>query len=181
MPGLMQMVAVGAAAVSTVFAADMFYSNLRKHETGTLHGTARWAVRRDLRRANLLAPHGVLLGRMGRSGLLRSADDAHLLTVAPTRSGKGVAAVIPNLLTYPGSAIVVDPKGENAMVTARARAAMGQRVLVADPWGLTGQELARFNPVAWLDPSSPDLSDDAALLAEALVPAAAASRRRSRR
>ena len=52
---------------------------------------------------------------------LHYTGDRHLLTVAPTRAGKGVAAIIPNLLTYPGSALVIDPKGENAMVTALRR------------------------------------------------------------
>lgn len=160
--------AAAGVAAAGIAIADTLGSP--RHETGSVHGTARWATGRDLRRAGFFAPTGLLLGRGPRGLLLRSASDAHMLTVAPTRSGKGVAAVIPNLLTYPGSVVVVDPKGENAMVTARARAAMGQRVLVADPWGLTGRDLARFNPVAWLDPSSPDLSDDAALLAEALVP-----------
>lgn len=164
------LILAGGAAAGAFAAADLFYSRSNRHETATLHGTARWAAGRDFRASGLLATKGVLLGRVGRSTLLRSADDAHLLTVAPTRSGKGVAAVIPNLLTYPGSVVVVDPKGENAMVTARARAALGQRVLVADPWGLTGREPARFNPLAWLDPDSPDLADDAALLADALVP-----------
>jgi type IV secretory pathway TraG/TraD family ATPase VirD4 len=65
----------------------------------------------------------------------------HLLTVAPTRGGKGVSAIIPNLLMYPGSAFVIDPKGENARITAARRGAgdagrkipgMGQKVYVVD-------------------------------------------------
>src|SRR5216684_3014130 len=57
----------------------------------------------------------LLLGREGRK-LLRLAGEGHILTVAPTRSGKGVSAVIPNLLDHPGSIIATDPKGENFAV-----------------------------------------------------------------
>ncbi|MCV5950975.1 type IV secretory system conjugative DNA transfer family protein, partial [Escherichia coli] len=61
----------------------------------------------------------------------------HVVTVAPTGSGKGIGAVIPNLLTYQGSALVFDPKGENAEVTGRRRREMGQSVHVIDPFGIT--------------------------------------------
>jgi type IV secretion system protein VirD4 len=68
-----------------------------------------------------------------------------LLTCAPTRSGKGVAAIVPNLLTYRGSVLVLDPKGENALITADRRGkgtasipGLGQEVYVVDPWGITG-------------------------------------------
>src|SRR5262249_21643815 len=76
------------------------------------HGTARWGDPRSLRR-----PDGLILGRSGRD-LLRYEAEGHILTVAPTGSGKGVSAVIPNLLDYPGSVVVVDLKGENHAVTA---------------------------------------------------------------
>jgi hypothetical protein len=51
----------------------------------------------------------------------RFRQDGHMLTCAPTGAGKGIGAVIPNLLDYPGSAFVLDLKGENYAVTARAR------------------------------------------------------------
>ena len=76
--------------------------------------------------------------------------------------------MIPNLLTAWRSVIVIDPKGENARVTARTRAAMGP-VHVFDPFGLTGHPSAALNPLDALTPDSPDLGEDAATLAEALV------------
>jgi type IV secretion system protein VirD4 len=92
------------------------------------------------------------------------------LTVAPTRSGKGTTAIIPNLLTYEGSALVIDPKGENAMITAERRVGLKQEVLIVDPWGITGLEpIARFNPLDWLDPNDPDVSENAMMLADAIV------------
>ena len=140
----------------------------RKVAPGT-HGSARFAEGAeiaDLRRA----PEGSLLvGRDPKSGaLLRYDGPAHLLTLAPTRSGKGVGTVIPNLLTAERSVIVVDPKGENARITARAREDLGP-VHVLDPFGLTGRPSSACNPLDILAPDSLDLGEDAATLADALV------------
>ena len=80
---------------------------------------------------------------------------------------------MPTLLTYEGSVLTLDPKGELANVTARRRDAMGQRVCILDPFGVTAERLkdyrAGFNPMALLDPSSPSLIVDAGLIADALV------------
>ena len=98
--------------------------------------------------------------------------DRHLLTVAPTRSGKGTTQIVPNLLTFTGSALVIDPKGENARITARQRKAMGHDVFIVDPWemAVTGdQKPARFNPLDWLVAGDPDITENAMLLADALV------------
>ncbi|WP_237243647.1 type IV secretory system conjugative DNA transfer family protein [Sphingomonas sp. LK11] len=92
----------------------------------------------------------------------------HLLTMAPTRSGKGVGTIIPNLLLADRSIICVDPKGENARVTARARAARG-RVWVPRSVRRLGPAPCRYNPLDRLDPGSLDLAEDANTLADALV------------
>ena len=60
----------------------------------------------------------------------RFRQDGHLLTCAPTGAGKGISGVIPNLLEYPGSAFVLDFKGETYAVTARARRSMGHDVIL---------------------------------------------------
>jgi len=138
------------------------------HETHSAYGAAHWAGRRDLKRIGLFGPDGIVLGRY-RGRLLRHKTDKHLLTLAPNRAGKGVSAIIPNILTWPGSMLVIDPKGENAMVAARRRREMGQSVHVLDSWGITGLGGARFNPLLALQPDSPDLIEDAALLADTLV------------
>lgn len=52
-------------------------------------------------------------------------DDRHVLTVAGSRAGKGVSLIIPNLLLYHGSVLAIDPKGELAAITCRARCQMG--------------------------------------------------------
>jgi type IV secretion system protein VirD4 len=73
--------------------------------------------------------------------------DGHIITVAPTGAGKGRGAIIPNLLRYEGPVIVVDPKGENCRVTARARRAMGHDVKIIDPFGLVTEESDELNPL----------------------------------
>jgi type IV secretion system protein VirD4 len=99
------------------------------------------------------------------------ADDRHVITIAGSRAGKGRAAIIPNMLRYAGSVLAIDPKGELALATARAREALGQRVFVLDPFGSTGGAVAKyeagFNPVAMMRPAS--LIEDAVLIADALV------------
>ena len=138
------------------------------HETGSAYGQATWAKSRDLKREGLFNPNGIVIGRVNGK-LLRYGTDKHLLTLAPNRAGKGVSSIIPNLLTWTGSMLVIDPKGENAIVTARRRRNMGQKVCVLDPWGITGLEGGCFNPLLALSPNDADLVEDAALLADSLI------------
>lgn len=103
----------------------------------------------------------------------------HFLTAAPTRSGKGVSLIIPNLLHYSGNCIVIDPKGENAWTTAQYRRMLKQEVYIIDPWGEVNrrygdaanvlEKVARFNPLSILDPTSPHYADDLAYIADALI------------
>ena len=140
------------------------------------HGSARFATRKE--RAALQdggngsggsAGSGLLIGRDTETGrLLRYTGPAHLLTLAPTRSGKGVGTVIPNLLVADRSVLCIDPKGENARIAGEARRRFGP-VHVLDPFGVTGLPSAAYNPLGRLAPDSPDLGEDAASLAEALV------------
>ena len=132
------------------------------------HGSARFATDRETRP---LAQNGdgLLIGRDRKSGKpLRYAGPAHLLTIAPTRTGKGVGTIIPNLLDYPGPVVCIDPKGENARITAHYRARFGP-VHVLDPFGVTGMVGAAFNPLDRIDPAGLDLADDCMTLADALV------------
>ena len=100
-------------------------------------------------------------------------DDRHVVLCAGSRAGKGRSCLIPTLLEYAGAVLALDPKGELANVTASRRAAMGQRVCIVDPFGVTAGRLqnlrAGFNPLALLDPNSPSLIVDAGLIADALV------------
>jgi type IV secretion system protein VirD4 len=72
-------------------------------------------------------PGKVFLGTLGGQ-LIGVQDDRHLMTIAGSRAGKGVSTIIPNLIEYPGSVLVIDPKGENARHT-RNRRGHGSRVV----------------------------------------------------
>jgi type IV secretion system protein VirD4 len=132
------------------------------------HGSARFATQRETN-PMVQNPDGLLIGRDIKTGKpLRYDGPAHLLTMAPTRTGKGVGTIIPNLLTANRSVICIDPKGENAKIAGRARNRFGP-VHVIDPFGVTGLPSSAFNPLAMLDPASLDVAEEAATLAEALV------------
>jgi type IV secretion system protein VirD4 len=97
-------------------------------------------------------------------------DDRHVLTVAGSRGGKGVSLIIPNLLTYEGSVLAIDPKGELARVTARARRQLGQKVVILDPFKVNRRyQSDSFNPLAEIDPKSPNAKEDAGRIADALI------------
>jgi type IV secretion system protein VirD4 len=99
-------------------------------------------------------------------------DDRHICTFAGSRSGKGRAAIVPNMLHYPGSVLATGPKGELATMTARRRAAMGQAVHVLDPFAVAGGAAvpfrAGFNLIEAMRLDH-NLVADGALIADALV------------
>lgn len=111
------------------------------------------------------------------------AGDGHVLTVAPTRSGKGVGLVVPNLLHYPGSVVVIDPKGENYAVTHRWRAErLGQRIVCIDPFHVVTDRATNTDSINPLDgivdysmppetylKQNPELLDEVAMIADSLV------------
>ncbi|MGO8388436.1 type IV secretory system conjugative DNA transfer family protein [Rhizobium johnstonii] len=132
------------------------------------HGSARFAGRREIAPLTK-AEGGLLIGRANNSGrLLRYSGPAHLFTMAPTRSGKGVGTIIPNLLTADRSIICIDPKGENAKIASDAREKFGP-VHILDPFGITGRPTAAFNPMDDFNPAGIDVAEDVSTLADALV------------
>lgn len=132
------------------------------------HGSARFATNKEITPLTR-SDTGLLIGRDPKSkNLMRYDGPAHLLTMAPTRTGKGVGTIIPNLLTADRSVICIDPKGENAKIAGRARQKFGP-VHILDPFGVTGMRSAAFNPLDTLDPASLDVAEDASTLADALV------------
>ncbi len=133
----------GAGGVAAfVVAIAMSVWRAREVKKVTTYGSARWAEAREIRKAGLLHPDGVILG-LWRGAYLRHHGPEHVLCFAPTRSGKGVGLVVPTLLTWPGSAIVHDIKGENWGLTAGWRARFG-RVLLFDP---TNTKSSAYNPL----------------------------------
>lgn len=114
-------------------------------------------------------PGHIMLGQWeGR--VLGSNDDRHAVTMAGTRAGKSSTVLIPNLRRFPGSAVVLDPKGELARATAEHRRKMGQHVFILDPFGETGMPTASHNPFAELLSGNPDhIAADVAQIADALI------------
>lgn len=96
-------------------------------------------------------------------------QDRHLLTIAPTGAGKGRGVIIPNLLRFEGSAIVIDPKGETWHVTARRRREMGQQVYLLDPFGAVSKRTDSLNPFDLFRRPGALLDADAEMLASLLA------------
>ena len=118
-----------------------------------LHGAARWASGSEQRRAGLRADRGVILGRAD-GGFLIADGPEHVMLYAPTRTGKGVGVVIPNLLAWSDSVVVLDIKRENFLATGGYRAEAGQTVHLFDPLARDGRT-ARFNPLGHVDRTDP--------------------------
>ncbi len=135
-------IAASGGILSVVVAIGMSVWRAREAKKVETYGSARWAEKEEVSAAGLLGPDGVVLGRYDRD-YLRHDGPEHVLCFAPTRSGKGVGLVVPSLLTWPGSAIVHDIKGENWQLTAGFRARHG-RVLLFDP---TNAKSSAYNPL----------------------------------
>lgn len=134
-----------------------------------LHGTARFASEREIKDAGLRSREGILLGRKDGK-LLCFGGSEHVLVYAPTRAGKGVGYVIPNLLNWPDSIVVLDVKKENWDRSAGFRATNGQSVYLFDPLDEHGRT-ARYNPLGYVRSDPADLYDDLQRIAVMLFPA----------
>jgi type IV secretion system protein VirD4 len=135
-------IAASGGLIAAAVAIGMSVWRAREAKKVETYGSARWADTAEVKAAGLLGPDGVVLGRHAQD-YLRHDGPEHVLCFAPTRSGKGVGLVIPSLLTWPGSAIVHDIKGENWQLTAGFRAKHG-RVLLFDP---TNAKSSAYNPL----------------------------------
>lgn len=106
------------------------------------YGSAHWQTKAELKKNDMLQDtgKGFICGKLGaphsRAAFISSTSIPHVMMVAPTRAGKGVGFVIPNLLSFAGSVVVLDVKGENFEKTSRLRA-------------LNGDEVYRFSPFDW--------------------------------
>ena len=167
--GLVNAVSVGGALLGALIGFGKGRRTSTPAGSWGVHGSARWADARAIR-ASLGGDDGLIVGRENQKNgqLLRYKGHQHLITIAPTRSGKGVGAIIPNLLTADRSILCIDPKGENVRVALRARQRFGP-VDVLDPFGVSGVPSAAFNPLDGLDEFAVDVVEDVALLADALV------------
>ena len=144
-------------------------------------GTAKWADPDLIEEKYLYQDGSIWLGRSPSNNDLPIGylDDRHVCLVSGTRGGKGTTSIINTLLLWPGSVVVIDPKGENASITARRRGSgtglapgLGQAVHVLDPFesAKVDESLrSRFNPLDALDPDREGTIDEASRIAAALV------------
>ena len=119
----------------------------------TRFGQTHWQRRGEMRRNGFFGKSGsgFILGKMGKPGrrapFIQSKIFPHALIVAPTGRGKTTGFVIPNLLTFKGSAVVLDVKGENFEATARHRASQGDQVYRFAPTDWHDRRSHRYNPL----------------------------------
>jgi len=145
----------------------------RQNRLVTTYGSSRWANTREIERAGLFRAAGVFLGRLGGQ-YLRHDGPEHVMAFAPTRSGKGVGLVIPTLLSWTGSAVVHDIKGENWQLTAGWRSRFSHCLL----FNPTDPRSARYNPLLEVR-KGPDEVRDVQNIADILVDPEGALERRS--
>lgn len=141
------------------------------------HGRARFANVFELARRGLFtrSGHGIVVGRWcGR--LLRLDGQQSVLLAAPTRSGKGVGVVVPNLLDYRGSVVVLDIKQENFALTSGWRRAQGQAVHLFNPFA-EDRRTQRWNPLSYVSTEPQQRVSDLQGIANLLYPDAGAEQK----
>jgi len=133
--------------------AGVLLSAVLMNDALTKFGETHWQQMSEMKRNGFFGKpgHGFVLGKMGkpkgRKPFVMSKVFPHALIVAPTGRGKTTGFVIPNLLTYQGSAVVLDAKGENFEATARHRAAQGDKVFRFAPTDWKEGRSHRYNPL----------------------------------
>lgn len=188
--GIIVLVGVGFALAVAGIVSLLVWLSKRGEASGRTvsdnYGSAQWApVGKDP--PPVAALTGLFLGKHGfvdhpnegetvKLPPVFTSPEAHTLIMAPTRTGKGTRIIQPSLLAYYGSMIVIDPKGENAAVTATQRALIcDDRVHILNPWRVLDTELfqrgftgARFNPLDVITVGDPDAAGIAHTMAESI-------------
>lgn len=149
------------------FMSCVYIHNARQLIT---HGSARWASRKDIEKAELTGNTGVILGiNPYTHKLMRDDSSAHILLLAPTRSGKGVCVIIPTCLTWTHSIFVTDVKGENWIKSAGYRKKyMGQKCIKFEPLNNDGSS-AKWNPLSEIRMETPYEGSDVDTISGILV------------
>lgn len=145
----------------------------RSKERPTTFGSADWLAPWVASRKGMFCKSGLMLGDWTGQLPVYYRGSGHILTVAPTGSGKGTSAIIPNLLQHPWI-FLIDPGGENTAIAARAWREKGYGFHSLNPWGMhTAAPWSlpshSINPLGILDPFSETFSSDAELIADMIV------------
>jgi type IV secretion system protein VirD4 len=139
---------IGFGLVGLLYLLGLFL--ILKPKRQTLHGDARFASAADLSKAGLFknSGDGIVVGKFG-GRLVRLSGQQFVILAAPTRSGKGVGVVIPNLLDYQESVVVLDIKQENFELTSGWRASQGHEVFLFNPFA-EDRRTHRWNPLSYV-------------------------------
>ncbi|RWA81730.1 type IV secretory system conjugative DNA transfer family protein [Mesorhizobium sp.] len=162
--GVLRTVAFLAIVPALSAAALVAYAGLRpvSHPLGD----AQFQDAMSLRKAGWFGKKGHILGRYGKK-ILRVDDERHHLVIGPTRSGKGAGYVVPNALTYEGSMVVTDLKGEIFKSTAGHRKSRGNQVFLFAPGSARTH---RYNPLDFIRTDRGERTTDIQNIASILVP-----------
>lgn len=135
-----------------------------------MHGDARFAHMGELARQGLFGHEGmgIVVGKIG-GRILRLGGQQSAILAAPTRSGKGVGVVVPNLLDYLESVVVLDIKQENFELTSGWRAAQGHAVFLFNPFA-EDRRTHRWNPLAYVSADPAFRVSDLMAIAAMLYP-----------
>ncbi len=151
--GMLWVTAGVIASLIAVLVYIVWYA--RRARVATTFGTAEWAGPDELKPAGLLNKVGTVIGITDRGRYLIHDGPEHVISIAPTRSGKDRGQVIPTLLTWPHSVVVNDRKGENFALTAGYRATFSH-VLYLNVCSLTS---CHFNPLLEIRPGWEQVKD----------------------
>jgi type IV secretion system protein VirD4 len=122
---------------------------------------SEWAVRQCF---------AAFLGSRRAGDFIRINDFVHLASFSPAGGGKTVSVLAPNLLSYDGNCVVIDPKGELYKLSAEHRKQQfGHRIVRLDPARLFGAGCDSFNPFDFVDTSRPDFVERCRDMANMLV------------
>lgn len=157
-------IASGVSLVLLVSPIVYFFSPVKK----SLFGAARFAKRSEIKKAGLLGEKGLIVGKLGNRYLMFDGQQ-HAIISAPTRSGKGVGIVIPNLLNWPGSVVVLDVKQENFDITSGYRKKYGQECYLFNP-AASDYRTHRYNPLSYINKNPNFRIDDIQKIANMLFP-----------
>lgn len=168
------------------FGRDEEQAPAGKPNTSGIYGTADWAAYEETPTTHTDVSRGVTFGKSSHPGLnldaigapITSQPESHTLIVAQSGAGKGTRVIIPTLLRYASSMLVIDPKGENAAVTARTRKnQLHHEIQIINPWGVLkdhyrqqGFQTATFNPLDILDRNDPNITSIARTIATTISP-----------